>query len=166
MRFSAIYIVQVIKINKRNNKITVILSIVTYKVQSKNVTMSNPSDLSTHNLRITSPTDVYNYAIRDNQYYPKTTVSKRSAIMNNQTDIANKDSSDMENDKFKMINLSKLWIKTENNKQTIYPFAVLLLSAIPVLLMMCTSSVGLYSKTLVIIIYLLMIALTVYLFKK
>lgn len=107
----------------------------------------------------TTPTDVYNYAINSNPYYPKPqTLSKRSTNVDPATIDPNHSK--------KLINFTELWIKAENNKEKIYPFAVLVLAAVPVLLLLCTSAVGFYTKTLVIIIYLLMIALTVYLFKK
>lgn len=112
--------------------------------------------------RTSSPTDVYNYAINGNSYYSKPStsgLSKKSTKANDASDAA------LRLDK-KIIKLTDFLINAENNKQTIYPFAVLVLAAIPVLLVLCTSAIGFYTKTLVMIIYLLMIALTVYLFKK
>lgn len=107
----------------------------------------------------TTPTDVYNYAVNNNQYYPKPqTLSKRSTNIDPVTTDPNYNK--------KLINFTELWIKAENNKEKLYPFTVLVLAAVPVLLLLCTSAVGFYTKTLVIIIYLLMIILTVYLFKK
>lgn len=131
------------------------------------------ANLPTINKHMGSPTDVYNYAINDNSYYPKASGSgdgpsfnKRSITSIDGT-FGNFNNGNIDDSKkIKMVNFSDLLIKAENNKQTIYPFTVLVLAAIPVLLILCTSAVGFYTKTLVIIIYLLMITLTVYLFKK
>lgn len=117
------------------------------------------SNVTLNDDRIKSPTDVYNYAINNNAYYNNI----KTREVDKRTPIDNTINND---DKTTLDKMTEWLLKAENNKQKIYPFAILILAAIPVLLVLCTSTVSFYTKTLTLLVYLIMIAFTIYLFKK
>jgi len=96
---------------------------------------------------MSSPEGNMHYAKSENKYYDDTVLN--SSVVN---DL---------NHRFKN------WIQQAgSNKQTLYPYAVLVLATIPVIILICHKSVGAYLKAFVIMIYFIMVILTLFLYRK
>lgn len=104
---------------------------------------------------MSTPGENIRYAKNENKYYPDKIITKRSVEMAN--DVMSTDL----NTRFK--NLIR---EAENNKQILYPYAMLVLTSMPVIILICKNTVGAYMKSFVIMIYTMMIILTLFLLRK
>ncbi|CAI6374869.1 unnamed protein product [Macrosiphum euphorbiae] len=105
---------------------------------------------------MSTPEDNMKYAKTGNRYYTDTPAAtvKRAAekVEEFSTDLNTK--------------LQYLIQLVEENKYTWYPFAMLALATVPVIIVLCQHAIGNMIKAFVIIIYALMLAMTLFLFRK